>query len=237
MVRLVARHARIAVLIGVVLAALGLRVVVLVSSARLGADEAIPKLMARHIVTARELPVFFWGQAYFGAAESYLIAALFVLFGFQAWLLFVPSLIASLALVPLTWALGEYLGPWPGGIFAALPIAFPPPVLSRMLGNAGGGFALAFALELGALLCVLRARTTTSSRGRWIALFSLLAGLAGGRQPALIALAPLLIVLLVDAPVPRLRWSLLRQLSPIAFGLIPLLKVTTSRTAGQPRPL
>jgi hypothetical protein len=223
-VRLPATNGRTALLIGVVLAALGLRVVVLVSSARLGADEAIPGLMARHIVTARELPVFFWGQAYFGAAESYLIAALFVLFGFQAWLLFVPALIASLALVPLTWALGEYLGPWPAGFLAALPIAFPPPVLSRMLGNAGGGFALAFALELGALLCVLWAQTTTSSKGRAIALFSLLAGLAWWVwQPALIALAPLLIVLLVDEPAPPLRWRLVRQLSPIALGLIPLL--------------
>jgi hypothetical protein len=57
--------------------------------------------MARRIVNAGELPVFFWGQAYFGA-ECYLIAALFVVFGIH-------------------WALADPLGPRPAGLLAALP--------------------------------------------------------------------------------------------------------------------
>jgi Dolichyl-phosphate-mannose-protein mannosyltransferase len=211
-------------LVGVVLAAAGLRVYVLLASGRLGSDEAVPGLMALHIVNARELPVFYWGQAYFGAAESYLIAALFCLFGFQPWLVFVPATLASCTLVPLTWALGEYLGPRPAGLLAALPIAFPPPTLSRMLGNAGGGFSLGFALQFGALLCLLRALNARSSRRRWVGLFSLLTGLAGWVwQPALLALIPLLIVLAVRERWMRGPVPVAGQLMLVTTGLAPAL--------------
>ena len=138
-----------------VVVGLVLRIWVLIASQRLSADEAIPGLMARHILYNAELPVFYWGQAYFGAAEAYVVAALFALFGFHAWLVFVPALIASVALIPLVWAIAEHLGPSPAGALAALPVALPTPILSRVLGNAGGGFALGFALQLAALLCLL----------------------------------------------------------------------------------
>jgi hypothetical protein len=111
------RGGRLAALAGLTFAALILRAWVLVASGRLGADEAIPGLMPRHIVGAHELPVFYWGQAYFGAAESYAIAALFVAFGFHPWLVFVPALAASVALVPLVWALGEH-------VWTAYPITY-----------------------------------------------------------------------------------------------------------------
>jgi asparagine N-glycosylation enzyme membrane subunit Stt3 len=74
----------------------------------------------------------------------------------------VPAVIASVALVPLTWALGNYIGPRPAGFIAALPIAVAPPVLARTLASSGGGFSLAFALQWGALLCIVRALTAVA---------------------------------------------------------------------------
>jgi hypothetical protein len=200
-----------------------LRVWVLVASQRLSADEAIPGLMARHLLVTDEHPVFYWGQAYFGALESYLIAVLFGVFGFHAWLVFGPALLASVALIPLIWILGEHLGPAPAGLIAALPVAVPPPILARVLGNAGGGFALGFALQLAALLCAIRAAAPTPYRQRWLALFALTAGLAGWVwQPALVALPPLLVVLLWYAPELR-RPRALACLSLALVGLAPPL--------------
>ena len=214
------RYSRRVLLAGLMLVALVLRLVALVQSARLGADEAVEGLMARHILTAGELPAFYWGQAFFGAAEAYLVAGLFFVFGFQPWLVFVPAVLASVVLVPLVWALAECLGPWPAGVFAALPVALPPPVLSRMLGNAGGGFSLGFALEYAALLCFLRGR---------VAACSLLAGLAVWVwQPALIGLTPILLLVLLTRR-PR-AW----QLALGGIGLAPMLAYNVA--AGWPTP-
>jgi 4-amino-4-deoxy-L-arabinose transferase-like glycosyltransferase len=214
--------ARVPILTALIAVALGLRIAVLVTSARLGADEAVPGLMARHIVTSGELPVFYWGQDYFGAAEMYLIAALFAVFGFHWWLVFVPALVASVALVPLTYMLGGILGPRPAAFLAALPVAIPTPMLSRMLGNAGGGFALGFALQIGALVCLLRAIESTSGRQRWILGGSLLLGVGVWVwQPTLVALAPVLAVLL--ARTAHGRKYVVAQLWPALLGLAPML--------------
>jgi hypothetical protein len=43
-------------------------------------DEAIVALMARHILQG-ERPVFFYGQAYLGATDAWLVAASFTIFG------------------------------------------------------------------------------------------------------------------------------------------------------------
>jgi hypothetical protein len=46
----------------------------------LHSDSAVPVLMARHILDG-ERPLYFWGQPYFGAIDSYLTAGLLALFG------------------------------------------------------------------------------------------------------------------------------------------------------------
>jgi len=88
-------------LLGGLLAAVWpLRLWVLSASNELNADEAIPGLMARHIADASELPVFYYGQPYFGALEAYRIAGLFALLGFHPWLVVVPAGASSPALIP-----------------------------------------------------------------------------------------------------------------------------------------
>jgi dolichyl-phosphate-mannose-protein mannosyltransferase len=211
-------RANISALIGLSLLALMLRFIVLVQTARLGADEAVVGLMARHILEAGERPVFYWGQAYLGAADAYLVAGLFACFGFQPWLLYVPSVCASVALVPLTWAIAQHLGPPPTAFLAVLPIVLPPPMFSRMLTNAGG-FALGFALLLAAVWCALQALQDRRFARRWILLFALLTGLAGWIwQPAVLALLPAAVALLIDT---RGRGAL--DMFPVVVGLAPML--------------
>jgi hypothetical protein len=213
------------VLGGLLLVGLLLRLWAFTASRDFSADEAIPGLMARHIAAGRDLPVFYYGQHYFGAVEAYLVAGLFALVGFHAWLVLVPAVAASLALIPLSWSLAEHLAPRPAGLLAALPVAFAPPALARLFGNSGGGYSLAFALQAAALLCCLRAYTAHAcTAARWAALFSLATGVAGWIwQPALIALPPLVLPLLVRHPHLRRPATLARIVAPVAVGLLPPL--------------
>jgi hypothetical protein len=60
------------------------------------ADEGIVGLMGKHILEGRELPVFFYGQAYLGALEAYCAAAVFSVFG---------TSFTALRSVPLLWSI------------------------------------------------------------------------------------------------------------------------------------
>ncbi|HEU5317281.1 MAG TPA: hypothetical protein VFX49_14320, partial [Chloroflexota bacterium] len=195
-------------------------------SAGMNADEAVPGLMALHILTTRDYPVFFWGQHYFGSLETYFVAALYKLFGFRPELVFAPPLVASIALIPLTAALARRLagGKRAGlagkaaGWLAVVPLAVSTPVMSRMLAHAGGGFALAYALQAIAIYCHLRALcddTTPARRLAWATGFSLAAGfLCWVWQPALALTAVLLVILLLRRP--ELLWA---ATLPLVVGL------------------
>jgi hypothetical protein len=50
------------------------------------ADEAVVALMARHVLQG-ERPVFFYGQAYMGSLDAFLVAAGFYAFGEQVWVI------------------------------------------------------------------------------------------------------------------------------------------------------
>jgi len=202
---------------------LSLRLWVLIGTQRLSADEAIPGLMARHILLSGELPVFYWGQPYFGALEAYLVAGLFGVLGFQPLLVFAPAVLASLALIPLTWMLGERLGPRPAGMIAALPVAFTPPILARVLVNAGGGFALGCALQLTTILLVIRALHAPSNKFGMLAVAALTGGLAAWVwQPSLVVVPMLLLVMFVYVHQFRSVRGL-ACLTPVLIGLLPML--------------
>src|SRR5690242_10203212 len=146
-------RAEFAVLLSLMAVGLAIRVLVLRLGDELSADEALPGLMALHISRGQEAPVFYYGQHYFGAAEAYLVAGLFRLSGVHWWLLFVPAVAASLAITPLVWALARAVAGPLAGFLATLLITVPPPPLTRLFVNAGGGFSLAFALQCGVLAC------------------------------------------------------------------------------------
>ncbi len=72
-------------LVGAVLAATALKLGVLaVEAVPFNADEAIVALMARHILQG-DYPLFFYGQAYMGSLDAFLVALVFRLIGFEVW--------------------------------------------------------------------------------------------------------------------------------------------------------
>jgi 4-amino-4-deoxy-L-arabinose transferase-like glycosyltransferase len=74
-------------LVGALLLALVLKVGLLAYGAfPFNADEAVVGLMARHIL-AGERPIFFYGQAYLGSLDAWLIAAGFALAGAKVWVI------------------------------------------------------------------------------------------------------------------------------------------------------
>ena len=146
-----------------------------------------------------ELPVFYWGQAYFGAAEAYLMAALFAVFGFHAWLVFVPALLASVALIPSR-GLAEYLGPCARGRAgrAAGGAAHANPVQGA--GQRGRGFRARLRAPARGLAVSAARPGACPVRARWLALFSLYGAGVLGLAALVDRLAPLLVMALVRAP-------------------------------------
>ena len=68
--------------------AAGLKTALLVADCfPFNADEAIVALMARHILINGDRPVFFYGQAYMGSLDAFLVALGFALFGFHVWVI------------------------------------------------------------------------------------------------------------------------------------------------------
>jgi 4-amino-4-deoxy-L-arabinose transferase-like glycosyltransferase len=72
-------------LVAALLAALALKLSLLFANALpFNSDEAVVALMARHILQG-ERPLFFYGQAYMGSLDAYLVAGGFAVFGQEVW--------------------------------------------------------------------------------------------------------------------------------------------------------
>ncbi|GAB4469356.1 MAG: hypothetical protein Kow0088_01210 [Anaerolineales bacterium] len=92
----------------------------------INADEAIVALMARHILLNGERPIFFYGQAYMGSLDAYLVALGFALFGFQVWVIRAVQIVlyglviySAIKLVPLIF--GHSHGKWYTAALLAVP--------------------------------------------------------------------------------------------------------------------
>jgi 4-amino-4-deoxy-L-arabinose transferase-like glycosyltransferase len=87
-------------LVAALLAALALKLSLLLANALpFNSDEAVVALMARHILRG-ERPLFFYGQAYMGSLDAYLVAGGFSLFGEHVWV--VRAVQVALYLVTLS---------------------------------------------------------------------------------------------------------------------------------------
>src|SRR5579859_6102030 len=71
-------------------------------------DEALVGIQAQHTLQG-EQPIYFYGQAYMGSLEAYLISILFMLFGSSVWVLRAEPILLSLILVWLTWICAHLL--------------------------------------------------------------------------------------------------------------------------------
>jgi 4-amino-4-deoxy-L-arabinose transferase-like glycosyltransferase len=139
------------------------------------ADEAIVALMARHILQG-ERPIFFYGQAYMGSLDAYLVAMGFLLFGQQVWVVrLVQTVLYMGTLVSTAW-LGEEA--FPGtrtGLAAAALLAIPAVNVSLYTTASLGGYGEA--LLIGTLSLALTVRLGRKPSAPGFLLWGFLSGL------------------------------------------------------------
>ncbi len=177
----------IALLIVVLIALIG-RVLLLASgTVSFHSDEAVVGLMARHILQG-ERPVFFYGQAYMGSLDPWLIAVGFSLLGESVLTIRIVESILYLLIVAtgfvVSWRIS---GRVVVAVVAALVLAVPNVLLAEYSTATLGGYNET--LLLGNLLLLLGWSLTHERRGslwRW-ALLGMVAGLGWWTNGLIIA--------------------------------------------------
>jgi len=123
-------------LILILLLALALRLGLLLSDQRyVDGDEAVVGMMAKHILTRGERPLFYYGQPYGGGhiIEAYLTSFFYVLFGFSSITLKLVPLIFSLGIIALTYLLLERFFNERIAILSGLLLAVSSPFMKSSL--------------------------------------------------------------------------------------------------------
>ncbi|MCX6027398.1 MAG: hypothetical protein NTY23_14265 [Chloroflexi bacterium] len=90
-------------LVAALVVALALKLSLLLANALpFNSDEAVVALMAQHILRG-ERPLFFYGQAYMGSLDAYLVAGGFALFGQEVWVVRAVQVVLYLATLGLVY--------------------------------------------------------------------------------------------------------------------------------------
>jgi hypothetical protein len=128
-------------LVGAVLAAAILKIGILaVQAVPFNADEAVVALMARHILQG-ERPLFFYGQAYMGSLDAFLVAAAFRLIGFEVWgIRLVQILLYGGTVITTAWLGKSISGKWQVGVIAAWLLAVPTVSMTLYTTVSMGGY-------------------------------------------------------------------------------------------------
>jgi hypothetical protein len=146
------------------------------------ADEAVVALMARHILQG-ERPVFFYGQAYLGSLDAWLVAGAFLIFGQTVLAIRIVQSALYLGTIATTYLLGLRIfgSRWMAAV-AAFLLAIPTVTVTLYTTATLGGYGEVLLIGNVLLLWTLRlcgvAGTTRSDaiRSHEWALFGLLAG-------------------------------------------------------------
>ncbi len=170
-------------------------------------DEAIVALMARHILRG-ERPVFFYGQAYLGATDAWLVAASFSIFGESVFAIRIVHILLFAGVAVTTYLLARrYLQSEWGARVALLWLALPPTMLTLYTTATLGGYTETL-LFGNILLLMADGQWLLADRwraGRWL-LFGSIAGFAFYTFPLiLIYLIPIGLLLLYRLRVKA--WS------------------------------
>jgi 4-amino-4-deoxy-L-arabinose transferase-like glycosyltransferase len=178
-------------------------------------DEAIVALMARHILRG-ERPAFFYGQAYLGATDPWLVAASFSIFGENVFAIRVVHIALFAGVVITTYFLARrYLQSEWGARAAMLWLALPPTMLTLYTTATLGGYTETL-LFGNILLLMADGQWLQADRwraGRWL-LFGIIAGFAFYTFPLiLIYLIPIGLLLLC-----RLRLKAWREFTIALLG-------------------
>ena len=119
-------------------------------------DEAIVALMARHILNGAR-PAFFYGQAYMGSLDAFLVAMAFKVFGEQVWVIRLVQAVLYSGVLVSTAILGKQVfGDGRSGALGALLLAIPAVNLTLYTTASLGGYGEALLLGNLILICALR---------------------------------------------------------------------------------
>jgi len=178
-------------------------------------DEAVVALMARHILQG-ERPVFFYGQAYMGSLDAWLVAIGFRLLGEGVGTIRVVQSVLYLFVVATGFAAAWVLsGRRLVALTTGLTLAVPPVVVALYTTATLGGYNET--LVFGNVLVILGYQVThgaARSWWRWLAL-GVIAGLGWWTNGLIIAFAvPVGLLVLYrlwkphpSFPAPRTRWA------------------------------
>ncbi len=138
------------------------------------ADEAVVGLMARHIL-AGERPTFFYGQAYMGSLDAFLVAGGFALAGVHVWVIRAVQALLYGGTIALSALLArEVWGDGRAAIATALLLAVPTVNMTLYTTVSLGGYGEALLIGTALLLLAL---SRWGERPLGAALWGLLAGL------------------------------------------------------------
>ena len=145
------------------------------------ADEAVVAIMARHIL-AGERPLFFYGQAYLGSLDAWLVALGFALFRQQVWVIRLVQTLLYLATILTTAVLGKQVFKSAQvGVVAAWLLAIPTVNVTLYTTASLGGYGEALLIGNLVLVATLRIanKMDTGAKSIWWEWFTwgLLAGL------------------------------------------------------------
>ena len=186
-------------------------------------DEAMVGIQAEHILRG-EHPIYFYGQAYMGSLEAYLMAILFALAGPSTWMLRAEPTLLSLLVVYLTWRLAGALAQTAqlsssatrifqtiAALFAAVPPLYDTVLELRTLGGYIETFVLMLLLLLSVLQLTRRWHAGVSSKElalRWVGI-GFIVGLGFWVNPLLVsvvlATAIWIVVFCIAEVVQRIR--------------------------------
>lgn len=139
------------------------------------ADEAIVALMARHILEGAR-PLFFYGQAYLGSLDAWLLAGGFALLGQHVWVIRTVQGVLYLGTIWTTVKLGEKIFSRRVGNLAAWLLALPVVNVTLYTTASLGGYGEALLLgNLILLLTLKMIEVERAPRWQWF-LFGFLAG-------------------------------------------------------------
>lgn len=143
-----ARSWKEALLLGLIcLLAMALKAaLILTERVPFNSDEAVVALMARHILQG-ERPVFFYGQAYMGSLDAWLVALAFRLLGQQIWAIRLVQALLYMGTMVSTYLLGKAIwGSKRVGLLAALLLAVPTVNVTLYTTASLGGYGEALLL-------------------------------------------------------------------------------------------
>ncbi|HLJ66529.1 MAG TPA: glycosyltransferase family 39 protein [Chloroflexota bacterium] len=195
----------------------------------LNSDEATNGLMALHIVSRGELPIFVYGQAYVGAIEAYLAATLFWLFGPSDVALRAGAVTLYALFLGALYLLARLLYDRTVALVSIAVLSLgSPEMLSRQLEASGGYMEMLVCATIAFVLACWLVLSSPSARSRARLAAYLGVGLAWGlgiwSHPIVLALLPPSAILLLVARRDELRTRApLFLLAGLVGGLLPVI--------------